>query len=203
MAVCIKICGLRSPETVAVALEAGADAIGFVFANSPRRVSVDLARRITRDLPAHVVKVAVMYHPTQTEWDEVAAGFRPDWLQTEAADFIRLTVDQSVVHMPVFRDAESLDADTVAALPQILFEASVSGVGQRANWNRAAELALTTRLMLAGGLNPGNVAAAIRQVSPWGVDVSSGVEVRRGVKDQDKIAAFIAAARITECPDAG
>ncbi|MDP6450647.1 MAG: phosphoribosylanthranilate isomerase [Lentisphaeria bacterium] len=203
MAVFVKICGLTSPELVAAALEAGADAIGFVFADSPRRVSVDLARNIARDLPAHIVKVAVMHHPTQTEWDEVATGFRPDWLQTEVADFARLTVDARVVQMPVFRDAESLDADAVAAVPQALFEASVSGAGQRANWDRAAELALTTRLMLAGGLDPGNVAAAIRQVSPWGVDVSSGVEVRRGVKDRDKIAAFIEATRSTERPDAG
>ena len=161
---------------MAVALEAGADAIGFVFANSPRRVSVDLARRITRDLPAHVVKVAVMYHPTQTEWDEVAAGFRPDWLQTEAADFIRLTVDQSVVHMPVFRDAESLDADTVAALPQILFEASVSGVGQRANWNRAADPADARRRTESGQRRSGDPAglALGRRCQQWCRSTSRG-----------------------------
>jgi phosphoribosylanthranilate isomerase len=105
--------------------------------------------------------------------------------------------------MPVFRDSASLDADAVAAAPQALFEAPVSGAGKQADWGRAAELARTTRLMLAGGLDPANVTAAIRQVAPWGVDVSSGVEVRRGVKDKDKIAAFIEAVRKTENIDAG
>jgi len=196
--ICVKICGLTSPDMINTAVDAGADAIGFVFADSPRRVTVDLACRIARSLPAHIVRVAVMRHPTQAEWDEVAGGFGPDWLQTDAADFARLVIDKEVVHMPVFRDSPSLDADAVAAATQALFEAPDSGAGQRADWERAAELARTTRLMLAGGLDATNVAAAIRQVSPWGVDVSSGVEVRRGVKDKDKIAAFIEAVRGAE-----
>ena len=202
MAICIKICGLTSPDMVSAAVDAGADAIGFVFADSPRRVTVDLACRIARTLPAHIVRVAVMRHPTQAEWDEVAGGFRPDWLQTDAADFAQLLIDAEVVRMPVFRDSPLLDANAVAAASQALFEAPDSGAGQRADWDRAAALARTTRLMLAGGLDPTNVVAAIRHVSPWGVDVSSGVEVRRGVKDKDKIAAFIEAVRGTENVDA-
>jgi len=202
MAIFVKICGLTSPDSVSAAIDAGADAIGFVFAESPRRVSVDLACSITRNLPVHIVRVAVMRHPTQAEWDVVAKDFCPDWLQTDAEDFARLHVGNAVVRMPVFRDSESLDASAVAAAPQALFEASISGAGQQANWSRAAELAGTTRLMLAGGLDAANVAGAIRQVSPWGVDVSSGVELRRGVKDRDKIAAFIEAVRETEHPDA-
>ena len=203
MALFVKICGLTSPGSVSAAVEAGADAIGFVFADSPRRVSVDQANDIARHIPAHIVRVAVMHHPTQAEWDKVATGFNPDWLQTDAVDFARLGVGKEVVHMPVFRDSASLDRGSVAAAPQALFEAPVSGVGQQANWGRAAELARTTRLMLAGGLDATNGAAAIRQVAPWGVDVSSGVEARRGVKDQDKIAAFIEVVRKTEHPDAG
>jgi phosphoribosylanthranilate isomerase len=208
MAVFIKICGLTSPDLANAAAEAGADAIGFVFTESPRQVSVAAARDIARQLPANIIRVAVMRHPTQAEWDEVATGFAPDWLQTEAEDFTRLNISENVTPMPVFRDSASLDAAAVAAAPQALFEAPVSGAGQQANWVRAGELAQTTRLMLAGGLDPDNVAAAIARVAPWGVDVSSGVESSRGVKDQDKIAAFIAAAsqaktRDTEHPDAG
>lgn len=203
MAIFIKICGLTSPEIVNAAIDAGADAIGFVFADSPRRVSVEQACCITRDMPAHVVRVAVMRHPTQVEWNQVASDFRPDWLQTDAADFGRLEVGAVVVRLPVFRDSPSLAVAAVAAVPQALFEAPGSGVGQRADWDRAAQLAGTTRLMLAGGLNEENVASAIRQVSPWGVDVSSGVETHRGVKDRDKIAAFIDAVRDTEQQDAG
>jgi phosphoribosylanthranilate isomerase len=203
MAIFVKICGLTSPEIVNAAIEAGADALGFIFADSPRKVSVDLACRITRDLPAHIVRVAVMRHPTQAQWDEIAAGFSPDWLQADAIDFAQLAVDKAVVRMPVFRDSPDLDVAAVAASPQALFEAPASGVGQQADWDRAAQLATSTRLMLAGGLDAANVAGAIGQVSPWGVDVSSGVEVRRGVKDQDKIAAFIAAVRETEKLNAG
>ncbi len=203
MAIFVKICGLTLPAAVDAAIDAGADAIGFVFADSPRRISVDLACRLARDIPEHIVRVAVMRHPTQAEWDEIATGFRPDWLQTDVADFVQLDVDDAVIHLPVFRDSPTLDATVVATMTQALFEASGSGVGQQADWDRAAELAETTQLMLAGGLDAGNVAAAIGRVVPWGVDVSSGVEVRRGVKDNDKIAAFIAAVRDTENPHAG
>ena len=194
MAVFIKICGLTSFEMASAAVEAGADAVGFVFAESPRKVSVAAAREIASRLPANVIRVAVMRHPMQAEWDEVAAGFRPDWLQTDAEDFAHLDIGADVIPMPVFRDSAALDAATVAAAPQALFEAPVSGAGQQADWQRAAELARTTRLMLAGGLDPDNVAVAIAQVAPWGVDVSSGVESSRGSKDRDKIAAFIQAA---------
>lgn len=203
MAIFIKICGLTTTDVISAAVEAGADAIGFVFADSPRRVSIELAKRITQNLPTHIVRIAVMRHPTQAEWHEVASGFAPDWLQTDAADFVHLEVGEEIAHLPVFRDSPSLDASAVAAATQALFEAPVSGSGQQANWDRAAELARTTRLMLAGGLEPNNVAGAIRQVSPWGVDVSSGVESRRGVKDKDKIAAFIQAVRETENRNAG
>lgn len=194
----VKICGVRSARAAGAAAEAGADAIGFVFADSPRRVSLEQARRIARSLPPGVVRVAVMRHPTQAEWDEVIDGFRPDWLQTDAADFLRLGACPDVMPLPVFRDEPALDVRAVASTSQALFEARTSGAGQLANWSRAAELARTTRLILAGGLVPGNVTDAIRQVSPWGVDVSSGVESRRGRKDTARIAAFIEAARNTE-----
>jgi len=203
MTICIKICGLTSADMISAAVDAGANAIGFVFTESPRQVSVARACDLARYLPAHVVRVAVMRCPTPAQWQEVATGFHPDWLQTDAADFTQLAVDDAVVRLPVFRDSASLDACAVASAPRALFEGAVSGAGQRANWDRAAELARTTRLMLAGGLDAGNVARAIRQVSPWGVDVSSGVETSRGVKDRDKITAFIQAVRETENVDAG
>ena len=79
-----------------------------------------------------------------------------------------------------------------------MFEAASSGAGQRPDWDTAAKLAAQTKLMLAGGLDPDNVVDAIQHVSPWGVDVSSGVESRRGVKDPDKIAAFVNAVRTLE-----
>lgn len=198
MTVFVKVCGLSTAADVAAAVDAGADAIGFVFAESPRRVSVDEAARLTRDVPASMVRVAVMRHPTQAEWDDVAAGFGPDWLQTEAGDFAALDGVDGVQRMPVFRDVAELDVEALGRAPRVLFEAARSGAGERADWDTAAQLATSTQLMLAGGLDPDNVAAAIRKVRPWGVDVSSGVERSRGVKDPDRIAAFVNAVRELE-----
>jgi len=198
MSLMVKICGLRSPGAVAAAVDAGAHALGFVFAQSPRQVTPVQAARLCEGLPAGILRVAVMRHPDSDEWDEVRAGFRPDWLQTDAGDFNALDRGSDVKPMPVFRDTAGLDEAEVTQASQLLFEAADSGRGQKPDWQRAARLAQSTRLMLAGGLDPDNVAAAIVAVRPWGVDVSSGVESRRGVKDCARIAAFVAAARATE-----
>lgn len=198
MSLLVKICGLRSPDAVAAAVEAGADALGFVFAESPRRVTPDEAARLCHGLPDGILRVAVMRHPRAEEWEEVQSGFRPDWLQTDADDFDALDLDANVRAMPVYRDTPALDEQAAAQVPQLLFEAADSGRGQKPDWQRAARLAQSTRLMLAGGLDPDNVAAAIAAVRPWGVDVSSGVESSRGVKDSARIAAFVAAARAME-----
>ncbi len=198
MSTFVKICGLSTEADVDAAIAAGVDAIGFVFAESPRRVSVELAVALTRDLPASIVRVAVMCHPTQSEWDEVATGFRPDWLQTDVADIDGLIVPHAVQCMPVYRDTPQLDIDEAGRKPQILFEAANSGAGQQPDWGTAAKLAAQTKLMLAGGLDPDNVIAAIARECPWGVDVSSGIESRRGVKDPSKIAAFVSAVRTLE-----
>ncbi len=198
MSLVVKICGLRTPEAVAAAVEAGADALGFVFAVSPRQVSAAQARRLCAGLPPDIVRVAVMRHPTAEAWREVRDEFQPDWLQTDVDDFASLELAAATVRMPVYRDTAEMDAAALQAEPQILFEAAESGAGVQPDWQRAATLAQRTRLMLAGGLDPENVAAAIAAVRPWGVDVSSGVESRRGVKDCARIAAFVAAARTTE-----
>jgi phosphoribosylanthranilate isomerase len=194
----VKICGLTTAADVAAAVAAGADAVGFVFAESPRRVSVDTAIEIARDVPDSVIRVAVMRHPTPTEWRDVATGFVPDWLQTEAADFAALDDVAPAQRMPVYRDAPGLDIEGLYREDRALFEAPVSGEGQRADWDAAARLSAATRLVLAGGLDANNVGDAIVKVRPWGVDVSSGVERSRGVKDPEKIAAFIAAVRALE-----
>jgi phosphoribosylanthranilate isomerase len=198
VAVCVKICGLTTQADVAAAVEAGANALGFVFAESSRRVTVEQAVTLTRDVPASIVRVAVMRHPTSAEWEAVETGFRPDWLQSDVADFAQLDCGTHVTRMPVYRDSPGLDAERIMQEQRVLFEAASSGVGERADWALAARLAATTRLMLAGGLDPDNIAEAIRQVRPWGVDVSSGVESQRGVKDPNRIAAFVNAVRELE-----
>lgn len=200
MRVFIKICGLRTAKALEAAVAAGVDAVGFVFAESPRRVTPRQASQLCAGLSPVVVRVAVMRQPDPAEWQAVADGFAPDWLQAEAADFARLAVDERFGRLPVYRD----DAVPAGALPEgpVLFESAVSGQGQRADWARAAELAGRCQLVLAGGLTPDNVGEAIAAVRPWGVDVSSGVESRRGVKDAGRIEAFVQAVREAELVNA-
>lgn len=198
MRVFVKICGLSTPRAVAAAVECGADAVGFVFADSPRQVTPRRAAQLCRDVPPVVVRVAVMRHPAPAEWQAVADGFGPDWLQTDAADFAGLAVAENFGRLPVVRDTEALDPATLPADDLLLFEAAASGQGMQADWQRAAALAARRKLVLAGGLTPDNVGEAIARVRPWGVDVSSGVESRRGVKDTGRIGAFIAAVREAE-----
>ena len=191
----MKICGLSTPRAVAAAVEAGADAVGFVFAESPRRVTPKRARQLCAGLSPVMIRVAVMRHPAAAEWEAVAGGFEPDWLQTDAADFAGLDVAERFGRLPVYRDAQAL---APATGEPVLFEAALSGQGALADWQRAAELARAHKLVLAGGLTPDNVGEAIVTVRPWGVDVSSGVESKRGVKDVGRIAAFLQAVREAE-----
>jgi len=198
----IKICGLSGEAGLAAAIEAGADAVGFVFAASPRRVVPEEAARLAEAVPPGILRVAVMRYPEPAEWDEVAQIVRPDWLQTEARDFEGLRLPAGIAPLPVYRDVPGLDTAALGREDRALFEAPASGAGQVPDWDRAARLAPLTRLVLAGGLTPDNVGAAIRRVRPWGVDVSSGVESSRGVKDPALIRAFVAAVRRAEQEDA-
>ncbi len=198
MRVWVKICGLTSEAALHAAIEAGADAVGFVFAASPRRVLAREAARLAARVPAGILRVAVMRHPLPAQWDEVAAVLQPDWLQTEAGDFALLRLPPGVQKLPVYRDVADLDSAALGREDRALFEAPASGTGEAPDWDRAARLAPLTRLVLAGGLTPENVGEAIRRVRPWGVDVSSGVESALGIKDPAKIAAFIAAVRRAE-----
>jgi phosphoribosylanthranilate isomerase len=193
MTIWVKICGLRSPDAVAAAVAAGADAVGFVFhASSPRHVEPAAAAALARAVPPGVLKVAVTRHPTQSEIDAIIADFRPDALQTDAADLAALSLPAALGCLPVLRTGAMLPA----ALPgRCLYESADSGCGTSADWQQARALARRTELVLAGGLTAANVAAAIAAVRPFGVDVSSGVESAPGRKDSGKIRDFIAAAR--------
>ncbi len=194
----VKICGISSTEGLRAAIEAGADAVGFVFAESPRRVTPAAAAALSAQVPPGIVSVAVMRHPAAADWLAVLAAFRPDYLQTDVEDYAALAVPAAVRRLPVYRDTPALDSRALAREDRALFEAASSGTGDRPDWHRARALAATTELVLAGGLTPENVAAAVAAVRPWGVDVSSGVESTRGVKDPSRINAFVAAVRRAE-----
>ena len=195
MSCLIKICGLKHAASVEAAVEAGADAVGFVFAKSVRRVTARHATFIAANVPEHILRVAVMQHPSVEEWEEVQTIFCPDILQTDAEDFGYLEVPDDITRWPVIREGE---IPGHADLPDtFVYEGVESGQGETVDWNTAARLAERARLILAGGLSSENVADAIRQVGPFGVDVSSAVESSPGAKDPDMIRTFIEAVRTT------
>jgi len=192
----IKICGLRTTAAIEVAAAAGADAVGFVFHDaSPRNLSLATARELQRAVPPGLERVAVFLRPSQALVDAVLDTIEPDWLQTDAGDLPGLRLPGGLRVLPVLRDRL---ADGAALPGRVLFESSRSGAGERADWSAAADLARQTQLVLAGGLHVANVAEALATVRPFGVDVSSGVERERGVKDATLIREFIRTARATE-----
>jgi phosphoribosylanthranilate isomerase len=189
----VKICGLTTAEAVDAAVEAKADAIGFVFyPASPRHLEPAAAARLAERIPAGIERFAVTRHPDRQWVQHLWAEFRPDVLQTDAADFSTLTLPTGLATLPVLRDGGVIPEHLPA---RCLYESAESGQGHRADWLAAVNLARRTQLVLAGGLNPDSVTQAVRSVRPYGVDVSSGVESAPGRKDPKKIAAFVAAAR--------
>jgi phosphoribosylanthranilate isomerase len=188
----IKVCGLTSADGVAAAALAGVDAIGFVFAPSPRQVTPGQAAQLAALAPPSILRIAVAQHPLQMKVDEICKILKPDFFQTDVEDLRELKIPSHVQVLPVVRFGRK----TPNPLPRrLLFEGPVSGIGELADWGRAAELARQTDLILAGGLSPLNVTEAIQAVRPFGVDVSSGVEEVPGIKDPEKIYEFVRAAR--------
>jgi len=188
----IKICGMTTPEAIDAACLAGADAVGFVFAPSPRRVTPADAARLAAHVHSGVLKIAVTQHPEQSLVDAIISSVAPDFLQSDIEDFAGLRLPASTRPLPVLRASRKPPAGLP---PRILFEGPASGTGQTGDWETAARLASRTELILAGGLKVANITDAIARVRPFGVDVSSGVESKPGVKDRAKIEAFIRAAR--------
>jgi phosphoribosylanthranilate isomerase len=188
----IKVCGVTTVQAVAAALDMQVDALGFVFAESPRRLTTQQATELARAVRGRAQRVAVTRHPTQAQVEEILRVFRPDVLQSDAADLQGLQLPATLELLPVLRDAA---APPSPLPPRILFEGAVSGSGRTSNWSSARVLARRTALILAGGLSGDNVRDAIAAVEPFGVDVSSGVEERPGIKSPAAIEAFVRAVR--------
>lgn len=192
----VKICGLSNELHVQVAVEAGADAVGFVFAESVRRVEPLQAARISSRVPETVKRVAVMLHPSNDEWQTVLRDFSPDVLQTDAADFDKLEVPNSVERWPVYREGTRVPGTVIPGI--FLYEGARSGSGETVDWSQAASIASQGNMILAGGICAANVAEAISIVRPFGVDVSSAVEAAPGEKDSQRIREFIGTAKAAE-----
>ena len=192
----IKICGLRDAEDVAAAMDAGANAVGFVFAESVRQVTPQQANDATKNVRPGVRRVAVMRHPTNDECQAVLDEFAPDVIQTDVEDFARLQIPANVECWPVYREVTAGAGDMPPGV--FLYESPDSGSGQTVDWSRAADIATRGSMILAGGLAEDNVRQAVRMVRPWGVDVSSGVESLPGRKDHELIKRFVSAVRAAE-----
>jgi phosphoribosylanthranilate isomerase len=193
------MCGITRPQDGLAAAAAGADAIGLVFyAKSPRNVALDQAAAIARALPPFVSSVALFVNPTPAEVDAVLQKVRPDVLQfhgEESPEFCRSFGVPYLKAARVRPDSDLLQfaasfADAQGFLLDAWSEAGHGGTGERFDWN-LIPANLPKPLILAGGLTPENVRLAIETVHPWAVDVSSGIEQSKGIKDAARIAAFM------------
>jgi phosphoribosylanthranilate isomerase len=198
----VKICGITRPEDALVAAEAGADAIGLVFAESPRRVTPEQAAAILAALPPFVTPVALFVDETAERVRRLcqSLGIRTVQLHgEESAATARQLGDLCVIK--AFRIGGEADLAALEGYPAAayLLDSRVAGrrggTGMAFDWGLAARAARHGRIILAGGLRPDNVAEAIRLVRPYGVDTSSGVECEPGKKDPAKMRAFVEAAR--------
>lgn len=193
MSIFVKICGMTDEAGVDAAVEAGADAIGFVFyEKSPRNLTIDGAVALARRVPQGILRVAVTLHPSASLWADIEKQLKPDALQTDIEDFENLQAEAGIAKWPVVREGSD-----PRRMPELfVYEGSKSGKGETVDWRMASPYARQGRMILAGGLSADNVGEAIAMVKPFGVDVSSAVESAPGVKDPAKIRTFIEAARV-------
>lgn len=196
----VKICGITNHDDARAAVAAGADALGFVFAPSPRRVDLETARSIIAELPPLVASVGVFLNQSRNHVAGICRYCGLDMVQFHGDE------DEALVSSWGRRAIKALTAKSGTSLDLCSFGGATllldayapqarGGTGRTCDWNLAARAARTRPVFLAGGLNPDNVKAAVAAVRPYGVDASSGLEIEPGRKDHVKIAEFIALAK--------
>jgi phosphoribosylanthranilate isomerase len=198
----IKICGITREQDIASAARNGVDAVGLVFyAPSPRCVSVESARQLAASAPVFVSVVALFVNPQAAEVETVMERVRPHLLQFHGDETAQFCASFAVPYIKAVRMAPTVDllqyARDHAGARALLLDAHVEGYGgggMRFDWNLIPP-SLPLPVILSGGLHAENIVEAVRRVRPWAVDVSSGVEAAKGIKDEAKIAAFCAGVR--------
>ncbi len=200
----IKVCGITNPGDARVAAEAGADAVGLVFAESPRRVGVEEAREISIVLPGNVLKVGVFVDAAPEEVLRIAREVGLDLAQLhgdEAPDTVTAVRDGGVRVMKALRvrDAASLEAldgyEADLFLLDAYSEKARGGTGERFDWGLAKSLRGRGNIVVSGGLGPENVREAVELFEPYGVDASSSLEDEPGRKNGERVRRFVLAAR--------
>jgi phosphoribosylanthranilate isomerase len=198
----VKICGVTSEEDALIAVAMGADAVGFVFAPSPRQMSPNAVHAILRRLPPEVLTVGLFRDERAPRVVEIInrAGLKAAQLHGhESREECAYVSERVPLVIKAFAAGDSrLESAGEYGASIILLDAPSPGSGKVFDWRLAEGAPRGRRLVLAGGLDAGNVAEAIRTVHPWGVDVSTGVESAPGKKDPTKIRAFVQAARAAE-----
>jgi phosphoribosylanthranilate isomerase len=202
----IKICGITNLADAETAVEAGADALGFNFyAKSPRYLTIPEAAEISRQLPSFVMRVGVFVNASEELIKRAIGQCGLMMIQFHGDETPEFCLQFGLMSMKAFRirNAQSLKElphyPTEAWLLDAFSTGTRGGTGEKLNWDLAVEAQKFGKpIFLAGGLTPENVAAAVRQVRPFGVDVASGVESAPGKKDLEKVRAFIANVRRTE-----
>ena len=198
----VKICGITRPADGVAAARAGADAIGLVFyPKSPRYLSAERAIEIRDALPPFVQTVALFVNADAAQVSQVMGRVKPSLLQFDGDETPEFCGQFGVPYVKAARVRQGLDLieylrpfSRAAAWLLDSFVEAYGGVGERFDWSLVPR-SLERPLILSGGLERGNVAEAVRKLRPWGVDVSSGVESAKGIKDAAEIAAFIAEVR--------
>jgi phosphoribosylanthranilate isomerase len=214
MSLIVKICGLSTRETLEVALDAGADMVGFVFfPPSPRHLSLETARELGQRTKRRAAKVALTVDADDATIANIVEALQPDILQLHGSENPeRLRDIKQKFGLPLMKVIAVKTAADLASLPayvdiadHILFDARApeeatrpGGLGAVFDWHLLEKLDLKLPFMVSGGLDAQNIAQALRLSRAGGVDVSSGVERSPGIKDPEMIRAFIRAARATE-----
>jgi phosphoribosylanthranilate isomerase len=195
----IKICGITNEQDALLAVALGADALGFVFAPSPRQVAPSKVREIVRRLPSEIVTVGVFRDELPKRINDIMQeahlqgaqlhGHESLLITSEVSESVRFSIKAVVAGSPDAARADEFVCDA------ILVDGLSPGSGEVFDWQLMNEIPLGLRLILSGGLHPENVGEGIDRLRPWGVDVSSGVEKSHGLKDPIKVRQFIANAR--------
>ncbi|MDB5587522.1 MAG: phosphoribosylanthranilate isomerase [Devosia sp.] len=209
----IKICGIKTPDMLEAAIEAGADMVGFMhFVRSPRHVTIEEVASLISEARGRVQTCVVLVNPDNSCVAEIAA-LGPDWIQLHGpetphrVEAIRAEAGVEIMKALPIGGAEDVAhvADFAEIADRILLDAKPpkgadrpGGLGESFDWSLLKALDPALDFMLSGGLTPDNVAEAVRTVRPFGIDVSSGVETAPGVKDRRLIEAFIRNARAAQ-----
>jgi phosphoribosylanthranilate isomerase len=216
MSLIVKICGLSTPEMLEVALDSGADMVGFVFfPASPRHLTLETARGLGKQARRRAIKVALTVDADDATLANIVEVLQPDLLQLHGRETVaRLAYIKQKFVLKVMKALAVETSADLASLPgyaaiadRVLFDARApgeatrpGGLGTVFDWHALENLDLALPFMVSGGLNAGNVADAVRITRAGGVDVSSGVERAPGIKDPDMIRDFIRAARALSSP---